>query len=88
MVRMTVTPSLRMLTLTTLLAFASSPTGAGAQKSACGSEIHAIEINKATLPHAQRACRFAADAVKSNIERFVPDLWGEEHSREPGNGAS
>ena len=49
MIRMTVTPSLRMLTLTTLLAFASSPTGAGVQKSACGSEIHAIEINKATL---------------------------------------
>ncbi len=33
----------------TLLALGSSLTGAGAQKSACGSEIHAIEINKATL---------------------------------------
>jgi hypothetical protein len=38
-----------MLTLTTLLAFGSSLTGDGAQKSACDSEIHAIEINKATL---------------------------------------
>jgi hypothetical protein len=33
----------------TLLALGSSPTDAGAQKSACGSEIRAIEINNATL---------------------------------------
>jgi hypothetical protein len=38
-----------MLTLMTLLALGSSPTDAGAQKSACGSEIRAIEINNATL---------------------------------------
>lgn len=49
MIRMTVSPSIRMLTLMTLLALGPSLTDAGAQKSACGSEIQAIEINKATL---------------------------------------
>jgi hypothetical protein len=49
MIRMTMASSFRMLTLMTLLAFGLSPTDAGAQKSACGSDIRAIEINKATL---------------------------------------
>jgi pimeloyl-ACP methyl ester carboxylesterase len=44
----TVTPSIVMLAWTTL-ALGASPRDAGAQNKACGSEIQAIEINKATL---------------------------------------
>ena len=46
---MTVTPSSLILTFMTLLALDSSVRDAGAQTKACGSEIQAIEINKATL---------------------------------------
>ncbi len=45
---LTVALSILMLALTTL-ALGASPRDAGAQKKACGSEIQAIEINKATL---------------------------------------
>jgi pimeloyl-ACP methyl ester carboxylesterase len=44
-----VAPSILMLTLITLLALGASLRDAGAQTRACGSEIQAIEINKATL---------------------------------------
>ena len=44
----TVAPSILMLAITTP-ALGASPSDAGAQKRACGSEIQAIEINKATL---------------------------------------
>jgi pimeloyl-ACP methyl ester carboxylesterase len=45
---LTLAPSILMLALTAL-ALGASPRDAGAQKKACGSEIQAIEINKATL---------------------------------------
>ena len=41
--------SIRMLALATTLALGVSPRDAGAQSRPCGSEIQAIEINKATL---------------------------------------
>ena len=45
----TVAPSILMLALNTTLALGAFPRDAGAQKEPCGSEIQAIEINKATL---------------------------------------
>ena len=49
MIRMTMAPSICMLALITTLALGASPRDAGAQSRACGSEVQAIEINKATL---------------------------------------
>ena len=46
---MTRAPSIRMLALATTLALGVSPRDAGAQSRPCGSEVQAIEINKATL---------------------------------------
>src|SRR5215204_4516236 len=45
---MAAAPSILMLAIT-MLALGASSRDAGAQKKACGSEIQAIEINKATL---------------------------------------
>ena len=58
MVRMTLATSLLMLTVVTGLALGSSLTGAEAQKSACGSEIHAITARQ----HHQVASRSSLNA--------------------------
>src|SRR5262245_47467086 len=51
MIRMTVTPPLRMLTLITLVAIGSSPASAGAQaaEATCDSKPRALAINNTTL---------------------------------------
>ena len=85
MIRMTMAPSIRMLALITTLALGASPRDAGAQNRACGSEIQAIEINKATLHYFE--CGEGEPIV------FVHGTLGDyptvfEHRRKPSQLAS
>jgi non-heme chloroperoxidase len=75
MIRMTLAPSTLMLTLTALLALGASLRDAGAQTRACGSEIQAIEINKATLHYFE--CGEGEPLV------FVHGALGDLHTFQP-----
>ena len=73
--RITLAPSLLALLLTSLLALGSSLSGAGAQTSACDSEIQAIEINNATLHY--------LECGKGEPLVFVHGGLGDLHTFQP-----
>ena len=84
MIRMTMAPSIRMLALITTLALGASPSDAGAQHRACGSEVQAIEINKATLHYFE--CGEGEPIVF--VHGTLGDLNVFEHRRKPSQLAS
>jgi pimeloyl-ACP methyl ester carboxylesterase len=75
MIPMTVAPSMLKVTLITLLALALSLSDAGAQAKACGSVIHALEINNTTLHYLE--CGEGEPLV------FVHGSLGDLHTFQP-----